>query len=507
MASTINIGAYSDALIVLGTAGIVVPLVRRWGVNPVLSYIGAGALLGPFGLGSCVKSFPFLHWFTITEANNVAEIAELGIVFLLFRIGLELSFPRLMTMRRWVFGLGTLQILLTAAAIAGVATMAGQKPSVAMILGLSLSLSSTAIVLDLLSNQGRLTTSAGRASFSVLLAQDLAVIPILLFVSILGADSGGSVLRSLATALLQTFIAFAAIVGFGRLLLRPLFRLVATAHSSELFIAAILFVIVGAGVVASQAGLSMGLGAFVAGLLLAETEYVKAIEGTLDPFKGLLLGIFFFTVGMNIDFRELVREPGWLLVSVLSLVAVKSLITVTLAELFHFSWPAAVETGLLLGPGGEFAFVTIGMATALDLIDAHVSSFVLVLTALTMALTPLLSLAAQRLTSVLSPTKAIAPELIAQPVGVGKHAIVVGYGRVGKVVCSLLKQHGVPYIAADYNATTVTRDRREGHEVYYGDAGDAGFTPIMRVISMQSEPPTPCPKPSKPASSSPRPHW
>jgi CPA2 family monovalent cation:H+ antiporter-2 len=330
-------------------------------------------------------------------------------------------------------------------------------------------------VLELLSNQERLTTGVGRASFSILLAQDLAVIPILLFVSILAARSGGSVLASLASALLQAAAAVIVIVIFGRVLLRPLFRLVATAGSSELFIAAVLFVIVAAGVIAGQSGLSMALGAFLAGLLLAETEYRKAIETTVAPFKGLLLGIFFFTVGMNVDFRELLREPLWFLGGVVSLIAVKSLLLIGLGRLFRLSWPVATETGLLLGPGGEFAFVGIGMASATGLIEARLASFTLAVTSVTMALTPLLSFAARSLTARLTSGKAVDAELIARPAGGQQHAIVVGYGRVGKVVCALLREHGISYIAADSDALTVSRDRRDGHDVYYGDAADPRF--------------------------------
>ena len=475
MVTTTNVAAYSDALVVLGTAGVVVPMVRRWGLSPVLGYLGAGVVLGPRGLGSIGNAFPGLSWFTISDAQNVAGIAQLGIIFLLFLIGLELSFPRLSAMRRLVVGLGGSQVLLTSALIAGVAVAAGKNPPEAIVLGASLSLSSTAIVLELLSNQERLTTSVGRASFSVLLAQDLAVIPILLFVSILAARSDGSVLTSLASALLQAAVAVIVIVLFGRVLLRPLFRLVATARSSELFIAAVLFVIVGAGVIAGQAGLSMALGAFLAGLLLAETEYRKAIEATVAPFKGLLLGIFFFTVGMNVDIRELLHEPLLLLGSVVSLIAVKSLLLVGLGRLFRLSWPVATETGLLLGPGGEFAFVGIGMASATGLIEAPLASFTLAVTSVTMALTPLLSVGARSLTARLTSGKAVDPELTARPAAGQKHAIVVGYGRVGKVVCALLREHGIPYIAADSDALTVTRDRRESHDVYYGNAADPRF--------------------------------
>jgi K+:H+ antiporter len=475
VASTINIDAYSDALVVLGTAGVVLPIVRRWGLNPILGYLGAGAILGPLGLGSLTKSFPFLYWVTITDAESVAGIAELGVVFLLFLIGLGLSFNRLMTMRRLVFGLGGLQVLLTASLLAVIAAGLGQKTEAAIIVGASLSLSSTAIVLELLSDQRRLTTATGRASFSVLLAQDLAVIPILLFISVLTMGNGGSVFGSLTGALLRAAIAITLIVLFGRLLLRPLFRLVASTHSTELFVAAGLFVIVAAGLIAHQANLPMPLGAFIAGLVLAETEYGKAIETVVEPFKGLLLGVFFFTIGMNIDFREFLREPIWLLATVIGLILLKFVILSVLGRLFQLSWPTAIETGLLLGPGGEFAFVTIGMAATAGLIEPRALSFTLAATSITMVLTPLLATGARKLISGITPTRAIDPELTIPPPFGQKHAVVVGYGRIGKVVCSLLEQHGIPYIAVDNDAPGVARDRRAGHLVYYGDASDLRF--------------------------------
>ncbi len=476
--SSINIDAYSDALVVLGTAGVIVPILRRFGVSPVLGYLGAGALLGPLGLGSFEKTYPALFWFTITDAQNVGGIAELGVVFLLFLIGIELSLGRLLAMRRLVFGLGGLQVLTASAAIAAFAIYAGQTPSDAIILGGSLSLSSTAIVLELLSNQERLTSTVGRASFSILLAQDLAVIPLLMFISIVAAGSGGSVLANFGVALLQAAIAVSVIVIAGRVLLRPLFRLVAGGRSKELFIAAVLFVIVAAGVIANRAGLSMALGAFVAGLLLAETEYRKAIEATVEPVKGLLLGMFFFTVGMDIDFREMVREPLLLGGGVVGLLAVKALLLIGLGKLFRLSWPAAIESSLLLAGGGEFAFVGIGMATDLHLIEPKLATFTLAVTSVTMALTPLLSFIGRRIGARLRSNMPTDSSLVTRPAGGQGHAIVVGYGRVGKMVCALLKQHGISCIAADSDAHTVTHDRREGHDVYYGDATDPAFLDI-----------------------------
>jgi monovalent cation:H+ antiporter-2, CPA2 family len=475
MAAPINIDAYSDALVVLGTAGIVVPMVRRWGLSPVLGYLAAGAALGPLGLGSFIDAAPFLYWVTVVDAKNVSGIAELGVVFLLFLIGLELSYQRLLTMRRLVFGLGGLQVVLSTAVIGAVVALLGNKPAVAIILGASLALSSTAIVLEVLSNQHRLSTATGRASFSILLAQDLAVVPILLFVSILGAGAGGSVAVGLALALANAALAVGVIVVLGRILLRPLFRLVGSAGTTELFVAATLFVIVGAGVASGLAGLSMALGAFVAGLLLAETEFDKAIQTTIEPFKGLLLGVFFFTVGMNIDVREFAREPLWLIASVVGLISVKSLVLIGLARLFRLPWQAAIETGLLLGPGGEFAFVAIGMATTLGLVTTGVSSFTLAVTSLTMALIPLLSLVARRLSARAEKRKQLDPELAVAPSGGKGHAIVVGHGRVGQVVCDMLQEHRFPFLAVDTDPTAVSESRRCGRDVYYGDASSPAF--------------------------------
>jgi CPA2 family monovalent cation:H+ antiporter-2 len=475
MASTINIHVYSDALVLLGTAGLVIPLARRFGLNPVLGYLGAGAILGPLGLGSFIDKFPFLYWLTVVDAKNVSGFADLGIVFLLFLIGMELSYDRLRAMRRLIVGLGGSQIVLSAAVIGGMAAVAGANATAALILGACLALSSTAIVLEVLSRQGRLNTSAGRASFATLLAQDLAVAPLLLFISISGIREDGSVLAILAVALTNTAVAIGVIVIVGRLVMRPLFRLVASAGMNELFVATTLFVIVATGVAAAAAGLSMALGAFVAGLLLAETEFQKAIETAIDPFKGLLLGLFFFTVGMNIDFRELARDPLWLIGGAVGLIAVKSGILIVLARLFRLSWPAALEVGLLLGPGGEFAFVAIGMAATFSLIEPKMASFTIALTTLTMMLIPTLSHVARRLAPMVRDDKPLDPELTVAPSGASGHAIVIGHGRVGQVVCTMLDRHQFEYIAIDNDAAAVPEQRRQGRTVYYGDATNPEF--------------------------------
>jgi CPA2 family monovalent cation:H+ antiporter-2 len=486
LAEAVNFQAYSDALVVLGTAGVIVPLLRRAGVSPVLGYLGAGAVLGPLALGSFIGDYPLLYWFTVIDAKSVTAIAELGVVFLLFLIGLELSFERLKAMRRLVLGLGGLQMAITFAVLSLLALALGFSPGIAAVLAGCLALSSTAIVLELLAQQERLLTSGGRASFSVLLAQDVAVVPILLFIGILGAKGGDSVLLSIATALGQALLVLAVIVLVGRAVLRPLFRLVGGQHSEELFIAAVLFVIVATGILAAKAGLSMAIGAFVAGLLLAETEYRRAVQATIEPFKGLLLGIFFFSVGMNIDFREVAREPVLLFGLAFGLIALKAGIVYALARYFALTRAASLEAALLLGPGGEFAFVGIGLATGLALIEPKLGGFILAAISLTMALLPLLSALARRLAPLLEEAKPKDPALEALPEAQQGHAIIIGYGRVGKTVASLLRQHDLRQIAIDNDPASVSRARRAEEEVFFGDAARPAFLQACGIDTARS---------------------
>jgi CPA2 family monovalent cation:H+ antiporter-2 len=486
LAEAVNFQAYSDALVVLGTAGVIVPLLRRAGVSPVLGYLGAGAVLGPLALGSFINEYPLLYWFTVIDAKSVTAIAELGVVFLLFLIGLELSFERLKAMRRLVLGLGGLQMAITFAVLSLLALALGFSPGIAAVLAGCLALSSTAIVLELLAQQERLLTSGGRASFSVLLAQDVAVVPILLFIGILGAKGGDSVLLSIATALGQAVLVLAVIVLVGRAVLRPLFRLVGGQHSEELFIAAVLFVIVATGILAAKAGLSMAIGAFVAGLLLAETEYRRAVQATIEPFKGLLLGIFFFSVGMNIDFREVAREPVLLFGLAFGLIALKAGIVYALARYFALTRAASLEAALLLGPGGEFAFVGIGLATGLALIEPKLGGFILAAISLTMALLPLLSALARRLAPLLEEAKPKDPALEALPEAQQGHAIIIGYGRVGKTVASLLRQHDLRQIAIDNDPASVSRARRAEEEVFFGDAARPAFLQACGIDTARS---------------------
>lgn len=473
---TAELHLYHDALIVLATAGVIIPVMHRYRITPVLGYLAAGALLGPHGLGALASQITALSYISITSEAELRSIAELGVVFLMFVIGLELSIERLTTMRRLVFGLGGLQMVLTAVAIGLTAPLFGNSAAASVLIGASLALSSTAVVVEWLSQRKRLGTSAGRAAFSVLLLQDLAVVPILVMTGLLGQHAGGPLVLELGKALFQATWMLAFIVIGGRILLRPLFRLVASADSPELFMAATLLVAIGSAVLTAGSGLSMALGGFVAGLLLAETEYRKAVDAVIQPFKGLLIGVFFISIGMRIDVVTLAREPIYLLACAVGTIAIKVAIMAPLARRFGLSWGAATEAALLLGPGGEFAFIVISISVAQGIIMPNAASLLLAVVALTMALIPAVGIAGERFSAWIKPP-APAPAALAEtpPTGRQVHAIVVGAGRVGRVVSRLLSAHGVEHVLTDRDPGAVVSGREDGHIVYYGDAKNPAF--------------------------------
>jgi monovalent cation:H+ antiporter-2, CPA2 family len=466
---------YREAMVVLATAAVLVPLGQRFRLSPILGFLIAGAVLGPHFLGALTGYLPPLRYVTISEERGLGAIAELGVVFLLFIIGLELSFKRLITMRRLVFGLGTAQIAISAVIIGGVATLFGAKPASAAIIGLSLALSSTAVVIEVLSRNGRLATTTGRTSFAILLMQDLAVVPLLFLVSILGPDHQGSLLGGLAQAFGQAVLVIGVIALVGTALLRPLFRLVASADSTELFVAAALFVVVGSGLATAAAGLSMALGAFVAGLLLSETEYHRAIEATIDPFKGLLLGVFFFSVGMSLDLTSLISNPLPIIAGIVGLLVIKGGVLVGLLRLFRVPWPSTIETSVLLGPGGEFAFIVVGLATAAGIIAADRGALVLAITSFSMALVPLLDYVARRLSGRVTAKQEPSAALMVAPPQEQVDAIVIGAGRVGTLVAEMLQRHNIKHIIVEKDPAAVAAGRAAGLPVYFGDAKNPLF--------------------------------
>ncbi len=468
----LHAGSYKEAILFLVTAGIVVPLFHRLRISPVLGFIGAGALLGPFGLGRLSNEHGWVHVFTIGNRTEISHLAEFGVIFLMFMIGVELSWERLRTLRRLVFGLGSLQVLCSALILGSILYGLRVPLTGAVIVGIGLALSSTAVVLPVLAEQKRLNTPTGRASFAVLLFQDLAVAPVLFASAVRGREDGGDRGWALALALGQAAVALVLIVVAGRLALRPLFHLVARTRSTELFMAACLLVIVATALTAAASGLSMTLGAFVAGLLLAETEYRRAIEATIDPFKGLLLGVFFVSVGMNLDPAQLVATPGAILGLALALVLIKGAVVMMAAPVLRLSRPVALETALLLGPGGEFAFVLIGGAVTTGLVPEGVGAAALIVTTVTMILIPVFAALGRRMGR--RAATAAHAQVKAEPLPdrIENRVIIAGFGRVGRQVAEMLDRHQIPYLALDSDASRVAEQRRSGAPVYFGDSGN-----------------------------------
>ena len=470
MTSTLPIVEFKGALLFLTAAGVIVPLFRRLQISPVIGFLSAGAAMGPWGVGALATRAPWLSPLTLETGAQGSALAELGVVFLLFMIGLELSFERLTRLRTLVFGLGALQVVSCSAALGVIAVFFyGVSKPAGLILGASLALSSTAIVIPTLAERRRLGTPAGRAAFAVLLAQDLMVAPLLFMVAMLGGGLHGDLSEALLYAIAPAAAAIALIVGAGRLLLRPLFHMVAQAHSTEFFMAACLLVVMGTSIIAASAGLSMALGAFIAGLLLAETEYRREIEVTIEPFKGLLLGLFFVSIGAGLDIGAVIAAPLKTVTLALGLIAVKTLIIFGLGRAMRLRAPVARELALLLGPGGEFAFVMIGGGLAQGLIDPQTGGQAMAAVTLSMALIPALAALAARAPTRSSPDDSDLEALAPAEESSGG-VIVIGYGRVGKLVGDLLDWHKKPFIAADGDAGLVRRARAGRDNVYWGDA-------------------------------------
>ncbi|WEK57911.1 MAG: cation:proton antiporter [Candidatus Brevundimonas phytovorans] len=477
-------GEYRDLVVFLAAAGVVVPLFNRLKISPVLGFLAAGVLLGPDGLGRFAQSHGWLSWLTIGDQAQIRQLSELGVAFLLFMIGLELSWERLKAMRRLVFGLGLLQVAACAVVIAIAFMALGQPLAGAAVLGMGLALSSTAVVMPVLAAQGRINSETGRATFAVLLAQDVAVAPILITVTVLAtlAQSNAATVEpaALGRALFTLLPAAGGLflmVLLGRLVLRPMFRSVARAQhrgeGRELFVAASLLVVVVAGLTAQAVGLSMSLGALVAGVLLAETEFRREVEVAIDPFKGLLLGVFFIGVGIGLDLDAVAADPATVLGMAAGLILLKALIIFVLARAWGLAARSAIETALVLGPAGEFAFVILSTGLVEGLASPELTRKAMLAATLSMFAVPLLAVLARALTKRAAPvsdpeTEGLSPDAGAP--GPDEAVLIVGFGRVGRLVGELLAEHDQRFVALDADPATVRSGRAEGHEVYYGDA-------------------------------------
>ncbi len=468
MALQVESHGFSDVLVILGAAGVVIPAFHSLKLSPVVGFILVGMLVGPFGLGAYVEAYPWLNAVTITNRGVVAQAAEVGIVLLMFMIGLELSFERLKTMRRLVFGLGGLQVA-AATAVLGIGLYAiGQPPLAALALGFALALSSTAIVLPMLSAEGALSRGAGRASFAILLFQDLALIPALFILSAVTSDVELTPATA-GIAAAKGIGAIGALVLAGRFLLRPALRAAARTKSPEMFMAVSLLIVLAASAITALAGLSLVVGALLAGLLIADTEYRRQVEVTVEPFKGLLLGVFLISTGMALDLGRITEAPLLIAALVVAVVLAKALVTAPAIRWFTGGKPGWARTGLLLGPSGEMSFIVLAAVGAAGLASRDALDTATIVTALAMTAIPLLSWLGKLLDARTRRAGQMSAEAVPEA-GEAVRVVVIGFGRVGLVVADMLDAHRVPYVAIDTDPDSVAKHRDAGRPVYYGDA-------------------------------------
>lgn len=465
-----------ETILFLSLAGILIPLLQRWRINQVLGFLAVGAVLGPFGLGLWAGEVPWLAWFTFPRLEGVNALAELGVLFLMFMIGLELSAERLWALRRWVFGAGTAQVCLSALMIGGVAYFFGNRLEAAVVLGCVLSLSSTAVVMQLMTERRSMATPLGQAGFSILMLQDLAVVPLLILIGVLAHGQSEGLTSLVVLTLAKSVGAIVLIYLTGRRVIRPLFRSFARQRAPDVFMALTLLSTLGIAGLTALAGLSMALGALLAGLLLAETEFKHEVEITIEPFKGLLMGLFFMSVGMGIDVREVIRSPIWIPLSVIGLFGIKALVMAVLFRLGGLNWGRAFEGGLLLGQGGEFAFIVTGYAMTSGLLAPEVGQFIMLVVGLSLFATPPMARAGRAIGDLWErrfhrePAAALGDGELEAVQG---RVIIAGFGRVGQMLAQLLSAQKIPYIAFENDARLVARMHSAGFPVYFGDAARA----------------------------------
>jgi len=477
MAGDFSTSGFSDALVILGATGIVIPAFARIKITPIIGFILIGMVIGPSGLGALSGEYRWLNYVTISNPHAIEPFAELGIILLLFSIGLELSFRRLWSMRRIVFGVGAAELTACAVVIAGALLLAGRTTPAAIALGLALALSSTAIVIPLVNTH----TPVGRSALGMLLFEDVALVPIIFALAAMGPNSAGQSVEGLLMTLVIGCVTAVLMLVIGRVLLPFLFAQAARAKNPELFVAACLLVVIIASIITSAIGFSPVLGALIAGILIAETDYRGEVEIITIPFRGLGLGIFLLTVGMSVDFRQIIAQWESVFVALAAVLALKAVVTGLLLRLEGASPAVAAETGLLMASPSETTLIVLGAATTAQLISPETSGFWQIVTALGLTLTPLLRklgrLAARQMEGAEE-----AEQLDALLHGGEQGRVVLlGFGRVGQMVAEMLDTHDKPYVAIDSDVDAVAAARKQGFQVAFGDVSRPGLIETMRL--------------------------
>ncbi len=463
MAAELDTKGISDIVVILGAAGIVIPAFARFRITPIIGFILVGILVGPFGLGALVSKYPVLEWFTITDPEAMIPIGEYGIILLLFSIGLELSFRRLWKMRQLVFGVGATQLLGAGLIIALGLLMVGYGWTAAAGIGIALALSSTALVLPISGTQ----SAVGKSALAMLLFEDLAIVPIIFILGALAPNADGG-WDAVLTTLWQGAAVIIGMLVLGRFLLPRLFGQAARTKSPELFVSVSLLVVIVASLVTGAVGLSPIVGALIAGLLIAETDYHNEVEVMTAPFKGLALGIFLISIGMQIDLRYVADNWGALIAAVTGVVLVKALVTAGLLKLNGARTGTATETGVLMASPSETTLIVLGAAGAAAIIDAATINFWQVATAIGLTITPILARVGHDMSRRIE-LRESDDEVHEQDPSTEPRTVVIGFGRVGRLIADMLTTHNQPYIAVESNIDAVAGARREGYKVIFGD--------------------------------------
>ncbi len=485
--------AIKDALVFLFAAGLIVPALRMLKLPGVAGFILAGLALGPSGIGALHSEWGVLEYFTISEPEAAAPFAELGVLFLLFLLGLELSFDRLWALRRIVFGAGLLQVAASATMIALAASALGVAPAGAVLIGLALALSSTAVVMQLLNERHQAGSAVGRSALGVLLLQDILVAPILIYAGFSGANPDAPIAEVAARGLVQGIVAIGVIFVIGRFALRRLFRVAAEGGGRDFLMAITLLTVVGAATITAAAGLSIALGAFLAGILLGETEFKHQAEIDLEPFKGVLLGLFFMTVGMSLDLSVVAAQWPVVLAGVAVLIVIKAIIATAAVRAFVPGMRVPLEAAFLLAPAGEFAFVIMAAGRESGVLTSDIVTLASAVVGLSMLLTPLSWRAGRWMGARMQPHRGD-PDLELTPQTTEGHVIIAGFGRVGRTIARMLEKEACDLVALDIQPGAVARARSDGWNIYLGDGGreevleKAGVRNAMLVVITLDDP-------------------